>query len=141
MNKWVKTIGTIIVIIKILLGQLMKLIPIFKIKKNLKLKKAILQYKLNLYVKILMIIFLHFSISKKEKYNYVDNEEKGLFIKQWKKKTKEYIDLFQIINFIGNDDPQKKLIFIQINNEKYFDDFRRINNIKKVRIKSNDYND
>lgn len=48
-----------------------------------------------------------------------------------KKKTKEYIDLFQIINFIGNDDPQKKLIFIQINNEKYFDDFRRINNIKK----------
>lgn len=69
-------------IIKILLGQLMKLIPIFKIKKNLKLKKAILQYKLNLYVKILMIIFLHFSISKKEKYNYVDNEEKGLFIKQ-----------------------------------------------------------
>lgn len=60
----------------------MKLIPIFKIKKNLKLKKAILQYKLNLYVKILMIIFLHFSISKKEKYNYVDNEEKGLFIKQ-----------------------------------------------------------
>ena len=58
-----------------------------------------------------------------------------------KKKTKEYIDLFQIINFIGNDDPQKKLIFIQINNEKYFDDFRRINNIKKVRIKSNDYND
>ena len=131
MNKWVKTIGTIIVIIKILLGQLMKLIPIFKIKKNLKLKKAILQYKLNLYVKILMIIFFHFSISKKEKYNYVDNEEKGLFIKQWKKKTKEYIDLFQIINFIGNDDPQKKLIFIQINNKKYFDDFRRINNIKK----------
>jgi len=65
----------------------------------------------------------------------------SLFIKQWKKKTKEYIDLFQIINFIGNDDPQKKLIFIQINNEKYFDDFRRINNIKKVRIKSNDYND
>lgn len=58
-----------------------------------------------------------------------------------KKKTKEYIDLFQIINFIGNDDPQKKLIFIQINNKKYFDDFRRINNIKKVRIKSNDYND
>ena len=66
-------------------------------------------------------------------YLYLLNNEK--------KKTKEYIDLFQIINFIGNDDPQKKLIFIQINNEKYFDDFRRINNIKKVRIKSNDYND
>ena len=67
--------------------------------------------------------------------------KKKAYLLNNEKKTKEYIDLFQIINFIGNDDPQKKLIFIQINNKKYFDDFRRINNIKKVRIKSNDYND